>query len=115
MIGPSGSGKSSLARLLVGAGAPARGKVRLDGAALDQWARRSSAATSATCRRTSSCSRHRGAKYLPVRARADPEAIVAAAEAAGVHDLIVALPRRLRDEIGERRRGLSAGQASASR
>src|SRR6188472_271358 len=38
VIGPSGSGKSSLVRALVGVWMPARGKVRLDGAALDQWA-----------------------------------------------------------------------------
>src|SRR6202035_2619041 len=37
VIGPSGSGKSSLVRALVGVWLPARGKVRLDGAALDQW------------------------------------------------------------------------------
>ena len=38
IIGPSASGKSSLARALVGVWPPVRGKVRLDGAALDQWA-----------------------------------------------------------------------------
>src|SRR4051812_43212757 len=37
VIGPSASGKSSLARALVGVWRPARGRVRLDGAALDQW------------------------------------------------------------------------------
>src|ERR1043165_1157211 len=37
IIGPSASGKSSLARLIVGVWTPMRGKVRLDGAALDQW------------------------------------------------------------------------------
>src|SRR3989475_1490507 len=37
VIGPSGSGKSSLVRALVGVWMPARGKVRLDGAALGQW------------------------------------------------------------------------------
>ena len=37
VIGPSAAGKSSLARLLVGVWQPTRGKVRLDGAALDQW------------------------------------------------------------------------------
>src|SRR5204862_334417 len=38
VIGPSASGKSSFARMLVGYWAPAQGKVSLDGAALDQWA-----------------------------------------------------------------------------
>src|SRR3954447_19475440 len=37
VIGPSASGKSSLVRLLVGVWSPLRGKVRLDGAALEQW------------------------------------------------------------------------------
>src|ERR1700744_210634 len=37
VIGPSGSGKSSLIRALVGVWQPFRGKVRIDGAALDQW------------------------------------------------------------------------------
>ena len=37
IIGPSAAGKSSLARLIVGVWQPVRGKVRLDGAALDQW------------------------------------------------------------------------------
>ena len=37
IIGPSASGKSSLVRALVGVWPPLRGKVRIDGAALDQW------------------------------------------------------------------------------
>jgi len=40
VIGPSGSGKSSLVRLLVGVWQPVRGNIRLDGAALDQWQER---------------------------------------------------------------------------
>src|ERR1700759_3158599 len=50
IIGPSGSGKSSLARALVGVWRPARGRIRLDGAALGQWS-------------TESLGRHIG--YLP--------------------------------------------------
>src|SRR5258708_32683697 len=37
LLGPSASGKSSLARALVGIWPAANGVVRLDGAALDQW------------------------------------------------------------------------------
>jgi ABC-type protease/lipase transport system fused ATPase/permease subunit len=37
IIGPSASGKSSLARMIVGVWQPLRGKIRLDSAALDQW------------------------------------------------------------------------------
>ena len=92
IIGPSASGKSSLARLLVGVWTPVRGKVRLDGAALDQWS-------------AEVLGRHIGylpqaVKLLPgtisdniarFEAEADPEAVIRAAEAAGVHDLIVTL------------------------
>lgn len=111
VIGPSASGKSSLARLLVGVWRPARGRVRLDGAALDQWS-------------PASLGRHIG--YLPQDvelmagtvaeniARFDPAAtadrIVAAARAAGVHDMIVGLPAGYETEIGEQGHALSAGQ-----
>jgi ABC-type protease/lipase transport system fused ATPase/permease subunit len=37
IIGPSGSGKSSFVRMLVGVWQPVRGRIRLDGAALNQW------------------------------------------------------------------------------
>jgi ATP-binding cassette subfamily C protein len=37
VIGPSGSGKSTLARALTGVWLPAGGKIRLDGASLDQY------------------------------------------------------------------------------
>src|SRR6202008_3100305 len=38
VIGPTASGKSSLARMLVGVWTPVRGSIRLDGARIDQWA-----------------------------------------------------------------------------
>ncbi len=112
VIGPSASGKSSLARLLVGVWAPVRGKVRLDGAALDQW-------------NAEALGAHIG--YLPQDvellagsvaeniARFEPdapsEAIVAAAKAAGVHDLIVKLPEGYETQVGDQGTALSAGQA----
>ena len=112
VIGPTGSGKSSLARLLVGVWQPARGKVRLDGSTFDQW---SSEVLGA----------HIG--YLPqdvellggtvaqniarFEPKADPQAIVAAAKAAGVHELIIELAEGYETQVGERGETLSAGQA----
>jgi len=112
IIGPSGSGKSSLVRALVGVWHPARGKVRLDGAALDQWS-------------SDALGRHIG--YLPQDVelfagtvaqnicRFDPQAgadsIIAAAKEAGVHDMITRMRDGYDTEIGDQGHALSAGQA----
>jgi ATP-binding cassette subfamily C protein len=112
IIGPSGSGKSSLVRLLVGVWQPLRGNVRLDSAALDQWS-------------PDALGRHVG--YLPqdvelmagtvaeniarFEDEPDTEAVIAAAKAVGVHDLIVRLPAGYDTPIGEQGSALSAGQA----
>lgn len=111
VIGPSGSGKSSLARLLVGVWQPARGKVRVDGAALEQWS-------------PELLGGHIG--YLPqdvelfegtiteniARFEPEPEAekVIAAARAAGAHALILSLPQGYDTAIGEAGARLSAGQ-----
>jgi ATP-binding cassette subfamily C protein len=113
IIGPSGSGKSTLARALVGAWQPVRGAgaVRLDGAALDQWT-------------PGALGKHIG--YLPQDiqlfegtvaeniSRLDPDAssesIVAAAQDAGAHDLIVGMPDGYQTKLGDNGAGLSAGQ-----
>ena len=112
VIGPTASGKSSLARMLVGVWTPVRGSVRLDGASLDQWS-------------PEALGCHIG--YLPqdvelfpgnvaqnIARFEDPpnaEAVLAAAQAAGVHDLIVNLPDGYETHVGDNNSGLSAGQA----
>jgi ATP-binding cassette subfamily C protein len=111
IIGPSASGKSSLARLLVGVWHPAQGKIRLDGAALDQWA-------------SDELGKHIG--YLPQNVELfagsvaenisrfdtelNSEKVIAAAQAAGAHNLIVSLPHGYETPIGELGSSLSAGQ-----
>jgi len=111
VIGPSASGKSSLVRAMVGVWPAVRGKIRIDGAALDQWS-------------AGALGPHIG--YLPQDmelfagsvseniARFDPEpksdAIIAAANAAGVHQLVLGLPNGYETQIGESGTALSAGQ-----
>lgn len=112
IIGSSGSGKSSLARLMIGVWQPARGRIRLDGATLEQWP----SDTLGAC-----------IGYLPqdvellagtvaqniarFASPVDAQAVVAAATAAGVHDLIVMLPEGYETQVGESGTALSAGQA----
>lgn len=111
VIGPSASGKSTLARLLVGAWPPAHGHVRLDAADLWQWDREQ-------------LGHYIG--YLPqdvelfngtvreniARFAEDAEdgAVVAAAMNAGAHEMILALPDGYNTTIGAGGRLLSGGQ-----
>jgi len=111
VIGPSASGKSTLARTLVGIWPVQRGSLRLDGATLDQWS-----------------AEQRGAMigYMPQDvqlfagtvaeniARFDPEmtetAVLAAAKAAGAYDMILGLPNGFETPLGEAGGILSGGQ-----
>lgn len=111
IIGPSGSGKSSLARALVGVWPQLRGKISLDNASLEQWS-------------SDGLGRHIG--YLPQDVElfdgsiainiarfdphANPTAVLEAARAAGAHDLILSFPDGYGTKVGESGMALSAGQ-----
>jgi ATP-binding cassette subfamily C protein len=111
LIGPSASGKSTLARTLVGVWSTMRGEIRLDGAALDQW-------------EPDALGRHVG--YLPqdvelfegtiaenisrFQPNAKPEDVIAAAKTAGAHELILNFPDGYDTRIGESGASLSGGQ-----
>lgn len=111
VLGPSGSGKSSLVRTLVGIWAPMSGKVRIDSSDVMTWSLQ-----------------HRRAHigYLPQDVElmagtvaenisrfandASPETIIAAATQARVHELILRLPQGYDTLIGPSGSILSGGQ-----
>jgi ATP-binding cassette subfamily C protein EexD len=110
IIGPSASGKSTLARALLGVWAPQHGVVRLDGADINNWDKRE-------------LGPHVG--YLPqdielfegsiseniARFReVDSEKVIQAAKAAGVHEMILQLPSGYDTVIGSDGVNLSGGQ-----
>ena len=111
VIGPSGAGKSTLAKALTGIWRPLSGKIRLDGATLDQYD-------------PDVLGRLLG--YLPQRitlfdgtiadniARLDPQAdsarIVEAARKADAHDMIVKLPQGYDTRVTATGGRLSGGQ-----
>lgn len=111
LLGPSGSGKSSLAKLIVGVWSPTSGHVRLDGADISHW-------------EETQLGTYVG--YLPQDVElfpgtiadnigrfdtSDGEKILRAAKAAHAYDLILRLPEGFDTRIGEGGIQLSAGQA----
>ncbi len=119
IVGPSGSGKTTLGKIVVGALDASVGTVRIDGAQLGDW-------------EPDRIGRHIGympqepslfdgtikeniARFdgdLPVNDAASiDEAVVAAAQEAGVHELILQLPNGYDTRLGLGGAGLSAGQA----
>lgn len=112
VIGHSGSGKSSLMRAMTGAWPLLRGAVRLDGASLDQWdpvqIGRDIGYVPQAIELFEGSIAQNIARFDP---QAAPEAIIAAARAADVHDMIVALPGGYEYPIGgPTGGGLSGGQ-----
>ena len=111
VIGPSAAGKSSLARVITGVWRLQRGCIRLDGAEIDHWS-------------SEELGQHVG--YLPqdvalfegsiadnigrLEENKDSGAIIAAAKAAGIHDMILRLPEGYETDVGPDGAALSAGQ-----
>ncbi|WP_282607074.1 type I secretion system permease/ATPase [Pelagibius sp. Alg239-R121] len=111
VIGPSASGKSSLARLLVGVWQPQRGALRLDGVALDQWDPRELGPQIGYLPQDVELFEGSVAENIArLDEDADPEAIVTAAKLAGCHSMILDLPDGYNTAIGENGSKLSGGQ-----
>lgn len=93
VIGPSGSGKSSLARALTGVWRPAAGHIRLGGATLDQYDPDAlGACIGYLPQRVTLFDGTIADNIARLRAGADPAQIIAAARAAAAHDMILKLP-----------------------
>jgi PrtD family type I secretion system ABC transporter len=119
IIGPSGSGKTTLGKILIGAMQPTIGTVRIDGAKLTDWdqdelgphlgymPQESSLFEGTIKENISRFQRHSSADEIK---RVD-EAVVSAAKEAGIHELILQLPKGYDTELGLMGFGLSAGQA----
>jgi PrtD family type I secretion system ABC transporter len=111
IIGLSASGKSTLARALVGAWLPLRGLIKLDSAALDQWSPKELGANLGYLPQDVELFDGSVAQNI---ARFDPNAeattIISAAKHAGVHELILGLSDGYETRIGEGGAALSAGQ-----
>jgi PrtD family type I secretion system ABC transporter len=111
VIGPSGAGKTSLVRALVGLWRPLKGSVRLDGAALDQWDGELLGRHLGFVSQTVELFDGTIAENIARMSVApDAEGVIRAARAAGAHDMILRLPSGYDTKVGEGGEALSGGQ-----
>jgi PrtD family type I secretion system ABC transporter len=107
VIGPSGSGKTSLAKAVAGVWPPARGEIKLDGLPASVFPR---AAVGYLPQDASLFDDTVASNIARMTKPFDIGAVVAAAKAAGAHEMIMALPQGYDTRIGGNGGGLSSGQ-----
>jgi PrtD family type I secretion system ABC transporter len=111
VVGPSGAGKTSLVRTIIGVWRPGRGKVRLDGAALDQWDEEDLGGHIGYVAQSVDFFDGTIAENIARMSLAPvDDDVLLAARAAGAHDMILRLPAGYDSKIGEAAALLSAGQ-----
>jgi ATP-binding cassette subfamily C exporter for protease/lipase len=110
VLGASGSGKSTLARVLVGVWPTLGGTVRLDGADIHRWNRDDLGPYIGYLPQDIELFSGSIAQNIARFREADPQQVVAAAQQAGVHELILRMPQGYDTVLGEDGSGLSGGQ-----
>ncbi len=110
VVGPSAAGKSTLARLITGVWQPFSGKVRIDGADLLTWPRARIGPSIGYLPQDIELFDGTIAENIARFGTVDPPRVIEAARNAGVHEMILALPRGYDTQIGDGGSQLSGGQ-----
>ncbi len=110
LIGPTGSGKTTLARLMIGSIKPTAGSVRLDGVEISDWASKEVGPHIGYLAQDVELLDGTVAENISRYGEHDSAAIVAAAKTANAHEFILTLPNGYDTLIGERGKLLSGGQ-----
>jgi PrtD family type I secretion system ABC transporter len=110
VVGPSASGKSSLARLLVGVWKPARGSIRLDGVEISEWNHDELGPQMGYVPQEIDFFEGSVAENIARMGVVDPEAVVQAAKLVGLHEIILSWPKGYDTMLGDAGFSPSGGQ-----
>lgn len=110
IVGPSASGKSTLAKCMIGVWHPMVGKVRLDGADMHTWNREELGPSLGYLPQDIEIFEGTISQNIARFTEFNPEDVIDAAQAAGIHDMVLRMPKGYDTPVGPGGLGLSGGQ-----